>query len=486
MLDRAALLELPPESLVELLLQLQATVARLEALVAEQAAQLSAQAARVQALEQELARRPPPPKTPLTSSLPPSQGFKPNRADRRRRKSGARRGHLGRSRRRQTPTVVVRCRPTRCGGCGAALAATGQRRVGRGQGSSHDPATLVIELPPVQPVVVEVWRYAAVCPGCQQRTVAAAPAGCEPHRTFGPGIEALLGYLHQRHHLSYERLVEVCRELFGLRISEGAIANALARLAERATPRYEALKAAVRGSPVLASDETSARVNGRTAWEWVFGTPTASVHLSEPTRSGRVIDDFLAGAVPEVWVSDLAAAQLGTAAGAHQICLAHQLRDLAYASEADDQTGRVWAVAMRRLFQRGIQLHRARASLTAEQFARRRVRSIKAAERQVSQRWPGTGEAAKLQRRYTRHWASLFVFLEREAVEPTNNASEQAPRNSVIHRKVTGGYRSDWGADASAILTSILATARKRGENLWAALRGLAGPSPLDTAVMPR
>ena len=32
----------------------------------------------------------------------------------------------------------------------------------------------------------------------------------------------------------------------------------------------------------------------------------------------------------------------------------------------------------------------------------------------------------------------------------------------MVHRQVTGGYRSGRGADASAILTPILTTARKR------------------------
>ncbi len=69
-------------------------------------------------------------------------------------------------------------------------------------------------------------------------------------------------------------------------------------------------------------------------------------------------------------------------------------------------------------------------------------------------------------------------------MEPTNNAAERDLRTSVIHRKVTGGYRSAWGAEASAIFTSLLATARKRGDNLYDALRAVAGPSPLQAAGM--
>jgi hypothetical protein len=44
----------------------------------------------------------------------------------------------------------------------------------------------------------------------------------------------------------------------------------------------------------------------------------------------------------------------------------------------------------------------------------------------------------------------LLVFLTRRDVEPTNNASERALRPSVIFRRVTNGFRSDWGAKVYA------------------------------------
>ena len=115
-------------------------------------------------------------------------------------------------------------------------------------------------------------------------------------------------------------------------------------------------------------------------------------------------------------------------------------------------------------------------------FARRRVLIERATDQLVFGPPLATSQARRLQKRYQAHRASLYVFLERDDVEPYNNRSERDLRNSVIRRKVTGGYRSDWGAEASAICTSILTTARKRGENLFTALRTLAGPSPLQAA----
>ena len=375
---------------------------------------------------------------------------------------------------------MVRCRPSTCGGCGEPLPLAGQRRVGRSQ---------VIELPPIRPVVVEAWQYAAWCGGCGHRTKGTYPAGLEPTRTFGPQVEALLGYLHERHHVGYERLVEVCRDLFGLRISEGGIDHALRRLAERARPTYEAIGAQVRAGPVIGSDETGARVAGRTAWQWVFQTPEASYHVIVPRRNAEVIAAFLGDTRPEGWVSDLWSPQLQVDAETHQLCLSHQIRNLTYAVEADGYAGRVWAVELRHLLGRAIHLHGIRDTLTLVSFTRRRRRIENAVDRLVSRTFlpeqPDTANARRLQARYQEHRASLFVFFDRPDVPPTNNASEQDLRPSVIHRKVTGGFRSQLGADVSAILTSLLTTARKRGENLFHALRSAAGPSPLRAAGMP-
>src|SRR4051812_20695309 len=187
-MDRAELGELDREALIAIILRQQETIELLVADVAELRAHVGQ-----------------PPTTPGNSSMPPSVGFKPNRAERRARKR--RRGHDGISRRRQKPDVIVRCRPSTCQGCGESLPLAGQRRVGRSQ---------VVEVPPVRPVVVEAWQYAAHCRACGMRTKGVYPAGLEPTRTFGPNVEALLGYFHERHHVGYERLVEVCRDVFGL------------------------------------------------------------------------------------------------------------------------------------------------------------------------------------------------------------------------------------------------------------------------------
>ena len=474
-MDREALRRLSRDELIELVVRLTEMVAA-AGQQQERLAELDRRLAEVQA---EVERLSAPPKTSENSSVPPSVGFTANRTERRRRR-GKRRGHAGTSRRRQQPDVIVRCRPRTCQGCGEPLPLAGQRRVGRSQ---------VVELPPVRPVVIEGWQYAARCRGCGTRTKGTYPAGLEPTRTFGPGIEALLGYLHERHHVGYERLVETCREVFGLTISEGGIDNALRRLAERARPTYEAIGAQVRAGPVIGSDETGARVAGQNAWHWVFQTPEASYHVIVRRRNAEVIAAFLGETRPESWVSDLWSPQIKVDAETHQLCLAHQIRNLTYAAEADGYDGRLWAVELRHLFGRAVHLHAIRATLTPAQFTRRRRRIENAVDRLIFRTFlperPDTANACRLQERYRQHRASLFVFLDRPDVPPTNNASEHDLRPSVIHRKVTGGYRSWAGAEISAILTSLFATARKQAKSFLDLLRSIAGPSPLHAAGLP-
>jgi transposase len=443
-----------------------ALIRRLEEQLAVVTAQLAAAQARNAELEAELARRGGPPKTPQNSSTPPSQGWKregpPTGAAVAKR--GRPVGHPGTSRRRAAPDWVVLCQPTHCAGCGQELTDRPQARVGVSQ---------VVELPPVQPVVFEAWRYVATCAHCGTTTAAQYPAGFEPTRVFGPRLEVLWTYLHEQHHVGYARLARLGWELWHLRVSQGALVNVLGRVAQRLAPQAAAIREQVRASPIIGSDETSARVNGRTHWQWVFQTPTASYHVIRPRRNGAVVPEFLGDAVPETWVSDLYRPQLNAGAARHQICLTHQLRELQYVVDKEDSA---WARDCQQLFR--LAIHRAHQRDAGELWGAAYTAAVRKIEGVCDAllATPVAGaEASRLWVRFREHREHLFVFLYDPAVPPTNNASEQALRHSVVHRKVTGGFRSDWGAEAHAIVTTVLDTARKRGEDILTTLHAALG-----------
>lgn len=433
--------------------QLVAQVAARDERIDELLAQLKASNARIAELEAKLGG---PPKTPDNSSLPPSRGQKTNAAPpakKRRRK-----GRPGAARQlAENPDATRRFYAERCG-CGAVLGEAGQVLA-----KEYDH----IDIPPIRPVTTRIELFRAACPCCKARVTASAPADMPEGTPFGPGITSMIAYLHGCQMIGYKRLTEVCEGLFGLTISQGAIANVLARVGEAIAAPAERIAAEVRASAVIASDETSARVKGKTWWQWTFGCATAVYHVIAPTRGKCVPTDFLNGVKPKMWLSDRLAAQLGHAEE-HQFCLAHLIRDAQYAIDHGDT---IFAPDFKALLQDACAVGRRRPDLADATIAAHRRRLERELE-QLLARKPTDAEGRKLRDTvYVDCGDKLFAFLKRRDVEPTNNESERALRPSVIFRKVTNGFRSEWGAKTYADLCSIVETGRRNGRSALTAIR---------------
>ena len=96
---------------------------------------------------------------------------------------------------------------------------------------------------------------------------------------------------------------------------------------------------------------------------------------------------------------------------------------------------------------------------------------------------PTTAAGRKLAKGVKKCRNDLFLFVVRRDVPYTNNGSERALRPSVIFRKVTGCFRSHWGARLYAAALSVIATGRLRGLSALQAISDvvwptLATPSP--------
>ena len=463
-MTREQLQQLSKDELIDIIL-------RQQDIIELQQARIEQLEARGAQLEAQIERLTEPPKDHTNSSVPPSKSRKPNRDSPGHSKRGPKQGHRGHSRKRQEPDITLECRANRCGACGADLSKVAGRQVGSSQ---------VVEIPPVRPVVIEARRYEVDCPNCGHHQQADYPAGLEPQRTFGPRIEALVAYLQHVQHISYERLQQLMTQLFGLDISQGAIANIIRRVAEGLQPRAEQIREAIRASPVIGCDETGARVDGNNRWQWVFETPRASYHLIADSRGSRVIEGVLGDAKPQVWVSDCFSAQMKAPADRRQLCMAHQLRDLQYGVDAERCR---FCYRMQQLFKRAIRLNGCRDELPEDLFAAQ-VRGIEAACDALLAHEATGANGRRLHKRYRKHRDSLFTFLRREDVPADNNASERALRKPVVHRKVSGGFRSTWGADAYAIVTTVLQTAHKSGRHTLETLTDALGPAINDNLLL--
>src|ERR671921_750740 len=124
-MDREGLGRLSREELLELLAQQAEVIGRQQAELAAREAAIERRDEKIRELEEELSQFRRPAKTPENSSVPPSRGQKANRVEGWRRKPGPKRGHVGASRLRSEPDVVIECRPSACADCGAALPQSG-------------------------------------------------------------------------------------------------------------------------------------------------------------------------------------------------------------------------------------------------------------------------------------------------------------------------------------------------------------------------
>jgi transposase len=334
----------------------------------------------------------------------------------------------------------------------------------------------ISELPEIEPVVIETRQHEVICPGCGERQVGQLPEGLEAGRYFGPRLEALVTILHHEHHIGFERLVQICGEVFHLPLSEGGAVAMVQRAGQAVHAAAEAIWEQVRRSHILGSDETSVRVNGRNHWQWVFVSDQGEYHLIVPSRGYDVIETFMRECEAEVWVSDCWKAQLNAPARLRQICLAHQIRNLQGLIDRRPQLR--WAKEMQALFRQAIRLGNRREQMTERGYQRQVLILHKHLEHLLKRRFSGLG--TNLLERYRKYRDSLFVFLQRSDVPADNNACERALRPSVIHRKVMGSFRSEWGAQAYAALTTVLNTAKRNGESAFQKLASFMG-----TPVLP-
>ena len=432
--------------------------------------QLQAAQARIAALEARLAKLERPAKTPDNSSLPPSTGQKPDVP------AGGklpRKGRPGVARALEpNPNRVTDAKLETCPHCAAAW-----------PDAPQTPQMVYdrIELPPVRPDVTRVRLFGGRCACCGERAVAPAPAGLEPDSPFGKSVEALVVYLHYAQAIGFERLRTLMGEVFGLCISEGAISNILARAQVPLVAAAAAIAAQVTASAVVASDETSVRVAGKTWWEWVFVTAVCVLHVIRPSRGAAVVRALFGARRPRVWVSDSLGSQRGHA-DQWQMCLAHLLRDAQYAIDCGDAG---FPAALKRLLLRAVAIGRRRDRLRDTTLEQHRADLDRRLDRVLA--LPRCGEAAhRLRRRIARDRGHLFVFVTDRDVPATNNVSERALRPSVIFRKVTNGFRSEWGADTYAAFRSVVSTAKANGRSVLNDLRqALATTSPDKVATRP-
>lgn len=438
-----------------------------------QGQQIAVLQAEIEALRKQLEQGKKPPMNSGNSSQPPSRDWKSNLPrERKKRRRGPPPGHAKHERKLVVnPDHIVEVKPGVCHTCQFDL--------------SHESGILmdinqITELPVAKAEVIEVRRYAVECPCCGQGQLGEVPAGLEMERSFGARLEATVVYYRQEQHMSYVRTQAALQNLHGVEISQGGIDKIMQRAGRKAIEAVQTIEQEIQQSTVIHSDETGSRVDGDTWWQWVFCSLTAVLHVMRFNRSADVVQAVMAEHEAEVWVSDCYLPQMQAPAKQHQLCLAHQLRNLQ--AVVEQYPKQFWARHVQILFRYAIHLHHQRQTLSEAAFVNRVARLERRFD-QLLQQNLDPPEARRLQRRYQKYRDAIFVFLYRTDVSPTNNLSERHLRPAVIHRKVSGGFRSAWGAQTYAALKSLVDTGALSGIAPFDIIQNLFGFPALPLQV---
>ena len=198
----------------------------------------------------------------------------------------------------------------------------------------------------------------------------------------------------------------------------------------------------------------------------MFVGTRAALHVIQPSRGKTVVTALFGDIQPLVWVSDMLGSQRGHAIR-WQVCLAHLLRDAKYGVECGDTA---FSAPFRWLLLRAMAIGRRRETLadtTLKQYLYdldRRLDRIMAVT-------PLGEPGRKLHKRMLANRVHLFVFMTNRAVPCTNNVSERHLRPSVIFRKVTNGFRCEWGAETYAAFRSVVSTAKANRASVLETIR---------------
>jgi transposase len=333
----------------------------------------------------------------------------------------------------------------------------------------HEHEQYMADIPVIVPIITRYVTYSGYCVDCCKRVSSRHPeqisrASGAAGVMVGPRAKALAADLKHRLGGSYGKVSEALNDAFGLQVSRSGWCQADQRLAEIARPVYEELIEVIRRSMVVHADETGWRIGILPAWLWVFTNQEATVYVIRDNRSSDVVIEILGEKFKGVLVSDCFVAydDKRLTDWLKQKCFSHLLKDLNEMEES--KTGRAvhFAQQLTTLLRAALALKAEKGCLDPAIFTQR----AQALETQLDtliskQRNLKDRDNVRFARRLRKHRPHLLRFLYVDDLDATNNLAERQLRPGVIIRKTNGCNRSEGGAQAHSILTSVMVTCRQ-------------------------
>jgi transposase len=324
-----------------------------------------------------------------------------------------------------------------------------------------------IDIPRPIPVTVTQFNiHVGHCEACGQRAQGRHAAQTSDATgaaavQIGPNALGLAADLKHEMGLPYGKTAKVLSTATDLDVHRSTLARASQRLAAKCQPTYRRLLLRLRQGQVAYVDETGWKVGGQPAWLWVFANDEVSLYVIDPSRAHEVVEEVLGTDYAGVLVSDCFLAYDPLTCRQSK-CVAHLLRRCQELTEMKSGRAVQFSQDLTRFWRAAMTLKARQSHLSAHGYRVACGRLEAALDRLLARQLTDADNArfAKLLRKQR---PRLLTFLYHEAVAPTNNLAERELRPAVIARKTGGCNRSQAGAEAHAILTSVLRTCQKQG-----------------------
>ncbi|MGH8858178.1 MAG: IS66 family transposase [Polaromonas sp.] len=350
-----------------------------------------------------------------------------------------------------------------------------------------------IDIPRPIPVTVTQFNiHVGHCATCGQRL-----QGRHPEQTsdatgaaavqIGPNALGLAADLKHEMGLPYGKTAKVLSTATELEVHRSTLARASQRLARKCQPTYAHLIFRLRQSEVAHVDETGWKIGGRSAWLWVFTNADVSLYVIDPSRAHEVVEGLLGTDYAGVLVSDCFLAY-DPLTCAQSKCAGHLLRRCHELQEMKSGRAIQFSQDVARLLRAAITLKERRTHMSDHGY-RVACGRLEAALDRLLARQLTDADNARFAKTLRKQRPRLFTFLYHDAVAPTNNAAERELRPAVVVRKTGGCNRTDAGAEAHAILASVLRTCQKQGFDPVAVLKQVlhsAETMILDLVAQPK
>jgi transposase len=123
--------------------------------------------------------------------------------------------------------------------------------------------------------------------------------------SYGPNLRALVAYLSCCQYIPYQRLTDILRDCFGIKISQGTVDNILQDMKQKSQSAYDAIRTMAEQASVVGGDETGANINGVLHWLWAFQTPKLTyVYCHRSREQAAIVKHFKDGFQQSILVTD--------------------------------------------------------------------------------------------------------------------------------------------------------------------------------------